>query len=79
NDWRNTLANASLATKGFHQLTSPPGQFRSFPSWLPVGALDKVFVNEGLQSHQARVVRTSLAREASDHLPVVVDFTISTN
>jgi endonuclease/exonuclease/phosphatase family metal-dependent hydrolase len=34
-------------------------------------------VSKGIQSNQARVVRTSLAREASDHLPVVIDFTIS--
>jgi endonuclease/exonuclease/phosphatase family metal-dependent hydrolase len=77
NDWRNTLGNAALLSKGFRQLTTPPSQFRSFPSWLPVGGLDKIFVSKGIQSNQARVVRTSLAREASDHLPVVVDFTIS--
>ena len=77
NDWRNTLGNATLASKGFRQVTTPTSRFRSFPSWLPVGGLDKMFMSEGMQSNQARVVRTSLAREASDHLPVVVDFTIS--
>jgi endonuclease/exonuclease/phosphatase family metal-dependent hydrolase len=77
NDWRNTLGNAALASKGFRQVTTPTSRFRSFPSWLPVGGLDKMFMSEGMQSNQARVVRTSLAREASDHLPVVVDFTIS--
>ena len=67
----------TLASKGFRQVTTPTSRFRSFPSWLPVGGLDKMFMSEGMQSNQARVVRTSLAREASDHLPVVVDFTIS--
>ena len=77
NDWRNTLGNAVLASKGFRQVTTPASQFRSFPSWLPVGGLDKIFMSKGMQSNQARVVRTSLAREASDHLPVVIDFTIN--
>ena len=44
NDWRNTLAEQSLANHGFQQVTSPPSEYRSFPSWLPVGGLDKVFV-----------------------------------
>ena len=44
NDWRNTLAEQSLANHGFQQITSPPSEYRSFPSWLPVGWLDKVFV-----------------------------------
>jgi len=33
-----------------------------------------VFVRGGVVVRQARVVRTSLAKEASDHLPLVVDF-----
>jgi endonuclease/exonuclease/phosphatase family metal-dependent hydrolase len=74
NDWRNTLAAGALAANGFRQVTSPPARFRTFPAWLPVGALDKVFVRGGVVVRQARVVRTSLAKEASDHLPLVVDF-----
>ena len=63
-----------LAANGFHQVTSPPARFRSFPAWLPLGALDKAFVRGRLAVRQARVVRTSLTRVASDHLPLVVDF-----
>ena len=76
NDWRNTLADKSLAHYGFQQITSPPSEYRSFPSWLPVGGLDKVFIRGGLKTDQVRVVRTSLARVASDHLPIVVDFSL---
>ena len=76
NDWRNTLAKNSFAHYGFEQITSPPSEYRSFPSWLPIGGLDKVFFRGGLKTDRVRVVRTSLARVASDHLPIVVDFSL---
>ncbi len=76
NDWRNTLAEQSLANHGFQQVTSPPSDYRSFPSWLPVGGLDKVFVRGEVTTERVKVVRTSLARVASDHLPIVVDFSL---
>jgi endonuclease/exonuclease/phosphatase family metal-dependent hydrolase len=74
NDWRDTLAGASLAANGFEQVTSPAGKFRSFPSWLAVGALDKAFVRGAIDVRHARIVRTSLSKTASDHLPLVIDF-----
>jgi len=74
NDWRDTLAAASLGANGFAQVTSPIGRFRSFPAWLAVGALDKAFVRGPIAVRQARIVRTSLAKTASDHLPLVIDF-----
>jgi len=74
NDWRDTLASSSLGANGFAQVTSPIGRFRSFPSWLAVGALDKAFVRGPIAVRQARIVRTSLAKTASDHLPLVIDF-----
>ena len=74
NDWRDTLAAASLRANGFAQVTSPIGRFRSFPAWLAVGALDKAFVRGPIAVRQARIVRTSLAKTASDHLPLVIDF-----
>ena len=76
NDWRDTLTERSLASHGFHQVTSPAAEFRSFPSWLPVGSLDKVFIRGALKTERVRVVRTSLARVASDHLPIVVEFSL---
>jgi endonuclease/exonuclease/phosphatase family metal-dependent hydrolase len=76
NDWRNTLAEQSLAKHDFQQVTSPPSEYRSFPSWLPVGGLDKVFVRGEVTTERVKVVRTSLARVASDHLPIVVDFSL---
>ncbi|MEI6256828.1 MAG: endonuclease/exonuclease/phosphatase family protein [Planctomycetota bacterium] len=74
NDWRNTLAAATLAASGFAQVTSPANRFRSFPSWLAVGSLDKAFVRGAIEVLQARIVKTSLSKTASDHLPLVIDF-----
>jgi endonuclease/exonuclease/phosphatase family metal-dependent hydrolase len=74
NDWRNTLAGGALAANGFRQVTSPVGRFRTFPAWLAVGSLDKAFVRGDVDVRHARVVRTSLAKAASDHLPLVIDF-----
>jgi endonuclease/exonuclease/phosphatase family metal-dependent hydrolase len=74
NDWRDTLAGGVLGLNGFRQVTTPATRFRSFPAWLPVGSLDKAFVRGRLTVRQVRIVRTSLTRAASDHLPLVVDF-----
>jgi len=74
NDWRDTLAGASLAANGFAQVTHPASRFRSFPAWLAVGSLDKAFVRGPIDVRQARIVRTSLTKQASDHLPLVIDF-----
>jgi endonuclease/exonuclease/phosphatase family metal-dependent hydrolase len=74
NDWRNRLAHGPCARHGFHQVTAPRGRFRSFPAFLPMMALDKVFVRGSVAVRHARTVRSPLARRASDHLPLVVDF-----
>ena len=74
NDWRNSLSEGLLAESGFLQVTSLASRFRSFPSWLAIGSLDKAFVRGPLTVRHARIVKTSLSREASDHLPLVVDF-----
>ena len=74
NDWTNALAHNSLATAGFAQLTAPPSRYRTFPAYLPMGSLDKAFARGSIHLRHARVVRNKLAHEASDHLPVVLDF-----
>lgn len=76
NDWRNFLARRHLAKQGFHHATRPWHRFRSYPAFLPMGSLDKVFIRGGIAVESVRTVRTPLARAASDHLPVVVDFAL---
>jgi endonuclease/exonuclease/phosphatase family metal-dependent hydrolase len=74
NDWRNTLAHGPFSEHGFTQVTAPPSRFRSFPAYLALAPLDKVFLRGEIVVRHARVVHTKEARRASDHLPLVVDF-----
>lgn len=74
NDWRNTLAAGPFARHHFHQVTGPPSRFRSFPAYLAMLALDKAFYRGGLVVRHAKIVHTRLASQASDHLPLVIDF-----
>lgn len=74
NDWRNTLAKGPFAQHGFEEITRPPSKFRSFPAFLPIGSLDKAFFRGPLKIVDARVVRNNLTKQASDHLPVLIDF-----
>ena len=74
NDWRNKLAHKAFAVHNFKQITSPPSKFRSFPAFLAMTALDKAYCRGDIQIRHARVVRTALAKRASDHLPLVLDF-----
>ncbi len=74
NDWRNTLAHGQFARHGFHQVTAPRSRFRSFPANFPILSLDKAFLRGPIEIRHARIVHSALARVASDHLPLLVDF-----
>jgi endonuclease/exonuclease/phosphatase family metal-dependent hydrolase len=74
NDWRNKLSPIVFADYGFHQVTVPAVRFRSFPAYLALGSLDKAFCRGQILVKHAFVVRTPLAKRASDHLPLVIDF-----
>jgi endonuclease/exonuclease/phosphatase family metal-dependent hydrolase len=74
NDWRNTLYAAAFAKNGFRHVTAPVSRYRSFPAYFPLGSLDKAFVRGAAQVRGAHLVRSKLARQASDHLPLVIDF-----
>jgi endonuclease/exonuclease/phosphatase family metal-dependent hydrolase len=76
NDWLNTLARGPFASHGFVQVTAPRSRFRSFPAYWPVVSLDKAFARGSLIIRYARIVHSRLARDASDHLPLVVDFNL---
>ena len=74
NDWRNNLARGPFAALGFHHATAPPSRFRSFPAYMPVASLDKAFHKGPIEIRHARLTRGRLARTASDHLPLILDF-----
>ncbi len=77
NDWRNRLGSEVLEMAGFRQATSPPSRFRSFPAYLALASLDKAFARGEILVRHSYIPRHALAREASDHLPLVVDFSIA--
>lgn len=74
NDWRNTLASGPFEVHGFHHVTAPASRFRSFPAWLPTLALDKAFTRGAIRIEKAHIVKGRATRDASDHLPLVLDF-----
>ena len=49
----------------------------TFPAHAPFRCIDHVFVNHHIEVFAASVIRTPLARVASDHLPLVIDFQIA--
>jgi endonuclease/exonuclease/phosphatase family metal-dependent hydrolase len=53
-----------------HELLGKPPSERSFPVWLPMLALDRVWVRPAGSLREFRVHRSALARKASDHFPV---------
>lgn len=77
NDWRNTLAAGPFSQAGYQHITAPPWRFRSFPAYLPMGSLDKLFCRGPVAIRSVRIVRSPLAHRASDHLPLVADFHVS--
>ncbi|MFO0927642.1 MAG: endonuclease/exonuclease/phosphatase family protein [Gemmataceae bacterium] len=74
NDWRNTLGKHQFHAYDFHQVTNPTHTYRTFPAFFPVASLDKVYRRGAVKVKHSHIVRHRLARRASDHLPLVIDF-----
>ncbi|QDT66551.1 hypothetical protein V22_38210 [Calycomorphotria hydatis] len=72
NDWRNNLHRGPFSEYGFRKVTDPVNRFRSFPAYWPVAPLDKAFTRD-IPHCEVRLIKTKLAKDASDHLPVVVE------
>lgn len=77
NDWRNSLQDGPFPAYGLRLVTSPPSRFRTFPAWWPLASLDKAFASEQVRVQRAHVAGGKLAKAASDHLPLVIDFEIT--
>lgn len=71
NDVWDSLGKRVMHPAGF-QLGS--GQVRTFPAAAPLRRLDRVFYRGSLAAIGAFAGHTGVARRASDHLPLVVDF-----
>ena len=74
NDVYGNLGRRVMRPAGF-QLAS--GHGRTFPAIAPLRRLDRVFFRGNVQARGAFVGHTELARRASDHLPLIVDFELS--
>lgn len=80
NDWRGVLHRRHFAPAGWRCATSDQRQrraVRTFPSFAPTGALDRVYYRGPLRVVSAHRSRLGLARVASDHLPVIVNFELA--
>lgn len=69
NDW---LPGRSVAHALDHRLGRAERR-RSFPSWCPLLALDRIWVHPAGAVRDVRTHRSPLARRASDHLPIVAE------
>jgi endonuclease/exonuclease/phosphatase family metal-dependent hydrolase len=79
NDWLSRLRALfvegmllSCATDRETRLRTRP--IKTYPSLSPRGGLDKIYYRGALRLISAQVSRIQMARVASDHLPVIVDF-----
>jgi endonuclease/exonuclease/phosphatase family metal-dependent hydrolase len=67
NEWR----GRSGAIRAFDRQLGPSAAERTFPSWMPVLALDRIYADGPAVLRDVAVYRSALARLASDHLPLV--------
>jgi endonuclease/exonuclease/phosphatase family metal-dependent hydrolase len=67
NEWR----GRSGAIRAFDRRLGPSAAERTFPSWMPVLALDRIYADGPAVLRDVAVFRSPLARLASDHLPLV--------
>lgn len=74
NDVYNDLGRVAMAPCGFE---SAEKSIRTFPAAAPVRALDRVFYRGDLAADGAFAGRIAVARRASDHLPLIVDFQLT--
>ncbi|HCK40565.1 MAG: hypothetical protein CMJ72_09015 [Planctomycetaceae bacterium] len=55
---------------------SAAGNLRTFPAVMPLRPLDRVFYRVPLQVMKSFAGHTKVSRQASDHLPLIIDFQI---
>jgi endonuclease/exonuclease/phosphatase family metal-dependent hydrolase len=81
NDWRALLFPVFTEILGFRSATrrrfGSAAAIRTYPSFSPTGALDKIYFRGPLRLVGARSCRLGVSRVASDHLPVVAEFDLT--
>ncbi len=71
NDVWGTLGKRVMVPAGYHSVSRST---RTFPAVVPLRSLDRIFYRGPLRSLHAFAGHTKIARQASDHLPLVADF-----
>ncbi len=83
NDWRSLVRpiltdeyNFSSATELPHPRHGRQLPLRTYPSFSPQGALDRIYFRGPLSLRSAQCCPLSLSKRASDHLPIIAEFEI---
>lgn len=81
NDWRSLLRALFIEGLGFICATDSTKRWgesalKTFPSFAPRGGLDRVYYKGKLDCHSAIRYEKNIAKIASDHLPIVVEFEV---
>jgi len=76
NDWRNLLFHQVVKGQKLHAWSEHRRRqhILTYPASAPVGALDKFFWRGPLHNEHLHRSRLSLAKTASDHLPLLAEF-----
>ena len=79
NDWRSLLVPFLTQGMNFRSATdSATGRpLRTYPSFFPRGPLDRIYYRGPMALLSAHRCRLRLSRLASDHLPIIADFELS--
>jgi endonuclease/exonuclease/phosphatase family metal-dependent hydrolase len=81
NDWRAQLLPLFVEILEFKSATRRrfgyDAAIRTYPSFSPTGALDRIYFRGPLRLLGARGCRLRVSRVASDHLPIVAEFELS--
>jgi endonuclease/exonuclease/phosphatase family metal-dependent hydrolase len=79
NDWRSRL-QPFVEKMGFRSATGRKGRWEramaTYPSFFPRGPLDRIYFRGHLRLLSARRYWSPLIQVASDHLPIVADFSV---
>jgi endonuclease/exonuclease/phosphatase family metal-dependent hydrolase len=84
NDWLSRLRAFFVEGMGMTCATDKETNFRTrpiktYPSFAPRGGLDRIYFRGGLRLENAIACRHQIAKVASDHLPIIVDFELLTS
>ncbi len=73
NDVWGTIGRKHLRPAGFREM---PQRIRTFPAWAPVQALDTIYVRGDATIATVHRSRLRVAKQASDHLPLIAEIVI---